>query len=380
MSTKMSNIISQIPTIEDVDNLNELVEQVNELIMTNNKNGLKKLLVAGLPHTPEASLLKEFFCVALETCIFRNNVDICTFLLKYLNDYHSQYIDVTCCDKAPPWEINRQSLIIQCAERSIDDDGYKIEPMLSVLIEHGAKVNVQDTMKETVLHKLTPYAYFFGIVCKLIDEHEADVSILSMYQRTALHAACYIDPDVKQDASIVHKICSNNSKLVQVKDVNGNTALHLAAFTGFWSAISDLICNAGEGFNLLGKNIHGHTAEDVARRQGLKEASNERMQVLSEEGKVYMNNPMRVANMLEAIRLKLTDIETATIFKRVCGVELTPLILDNVPKDVKIPQSYDVLDPIMLMDSTRVFSEVIGDIISPWGPDMDSIKNEAEQL
>ena len=131
------------------------------------------------------------------------------------------------------------------------------EKVVRLLIEHGAKVNVQDTHKATPLH----YASRAGRdeVARVLLEHGADVNARNKADTTPLHRAS------RNGHGKVALVLLQHGAGVNAQDNAGWTPLHLASNNDH-EKVARVLLDHGADRSI--ENNRRETARDAVRRRG----------------------------------------------------------------------------------------------------------------
>lgn len=141
---------------------------------------------------------------------------------------------------------------------------------MKILIDNGA--NIDDKIgseEENKFLDVTPLMKSIDFDSKeatsFLIEHGASLNDKRRYYKdTALHLSCFDDGMT----DIVRKLCKAGAD-VSIKDVNGDTPLHIAAKMGFPEIIKILI---KYGANISEENNKGMTPIQVAAKKQKKES------------------------------------------------------------------------------------------------------------
>ena len=130
-----------------------------------------------------------------------------------------------------------------------------------VLLDAGSPVNEKDEDERTELHlaALNDHHTLVALLCKnspnLLDGKDSEGS-------TALHLAA------KEGWSLAVQVLLEGGAKVREKDSDGRTALHLAAERGHMSVVEQLLVQESDTSNALRLNYHGRTALHLAAWSG----------------------------------------------------------------------------------------------------------------
>ena len=165
---------------------------------------------------------------------------------------------------APPLTIGDISQLRRTADvvRERDEDHGLITQALR------GDVNTQDNDKRTALH-LAAERKDVHLATKLLDRG-ADLAITDKQGHTALHTAAAQNPRTdkgrSEQAIVVETLAKrSDDKVLNKKDKNGQTALHLAAERGQDRAVGALL-KSGADTSIV--NTKGETAKDLAQAYG----------------------------------------------------------------------------------------------------------------
>ena len=139
-----------------------------------------------------------------------------------------------------------------------------------LLIEHGANTDIQDSKGDTALHKSVSQGFFS--VSRLLIEHGANIDIQDSKGDTALHKS------VSQGFFSVSRLLIEHGANTDIQDSKGDTALHNSASQGFLD-LSQLLTDSGCNINsrnsreqtplyLAAENKHEHLVRHLLENNG----------------------------------------------------------------------------------------------------------------
>jgi len=161
---------------------------------------------------------------------------------------------------------------------------------ISCLLEHGMDINVKDSVGRTALHWAATKRN--TDVLRLLLDHDADVSIQSPDRRTALmdvssRVLCdqiFRDDEIPILRMLLERMSKVDKKLIDLQDVEGCTALHLAARYNSWQVIHellnwgpDILCRADKASDTALHSCvlcHGEESRRLSNLQCLVEHAN----------------------------------------------------------------------------------------------------------
>lgn len=179
-------------------------------------------------------------------------------------------------------------------------DRGKLE-FVKLLIDAGAKINIQNIYGNTALHKAC-MGYKLDIVKILVDAG-VDLNIINANGDTALLEAIGYNDEIID----IVKILVDAGADLNIKNINGNTVLHRAARNNLINVVKMLL-NAGADVN-----IKNHTNKKPSKMTTNKEIQNLFKEKTNFATKQYIDENNQLKSEIIRLQQQLTDAETKNL-------------------------------------------------------------------